>query len=149
MQVQEIMTSNPKYAEPSTSLQQVAQMMVDCDCGGIPVCHPGTKRLAGFITDRDIVCRTIAKGLNPLQMSTRDAMTTDVQIVTPDTSVDQVIRLMQQHKVRRLPVTNEQQELLGIVAQADIVRKATSKQPEMIEEFEEALEKISAPKASI
>ncbi len=149
MQVEDIMTSNPVCAEPSTSLQQVAQMMIDCDCGGIPVCERGTNRLVGFVTDRDIVCRILAKGMNPLEYTARDVMTTDLHTIRPTASVDDVIHTMERFKVRRVPVTNERGEILGIVAQADLVRRAMPKQPEMTEEFEEALEEISEPKSAV
>jgi len=149
MQVQEIMTSNPVCAEPMTPLQDVAQMMVDCDCGGIPVCQAGTTRLVGFVTDRDIVCRLLAEGINPLERTAGDVMTTDLYTLRPNASVDDCIRLMEQHKIRRVPVTDEQGNILGIVAQADIARRAIPEQPQIADEFEEALEEISQPKFAI
>src|SRR5207244_3459504 len=69
MQVKEVMTADPACCTPNTSLQEVAQMMIGHDCGEIPVIeNDKNKRLIGVITDRDIVCRTVAKGLNPLEL---------------------------------------------------------------------------------
>lgn len=149
MQIREIMTSDPICAEPSTSLQQIAKLMVDYDCGGIPICQSGTRRLVGFVTDRDIVCRTLAKGLDPLEMVAQDAMTPQVHAVRHDASVDDCIQLMERFKIRRVPVTNQQGELVGIVSQADLVRRAVPKQPEIAEELEEALGEISEPKMAV
>lgn len=147
MQVREIMTESPKCAEPSTPLQQIAQMMIECDCGGIPICT--NNKLVGFVTDRDIVCRILAKDMNPLQYKAQDAMTTDLHTITPDMSVDEVVHLMQRFKVRRAPVVNQQGQLVGIVAQADILRKAVQRQPEMMEEVEETVATISEPKSAM
>lgn len=149
MQVQDVMTQNVMCADRTTPLDQVAKLMVECDCGGIPVCDPGSKHLVGFITDRDIVCRTLAKGLDPLEMMALDAMTPEVHTISPDSSVDQAIRMMQDFKVRRLPVTDEQGKLVGIVSQADLALKAVPEEPDLAEEFEVALEEISIPKASV
>jgi CBS domain-containing protein len=66
MNVGEIMTKDPACCTPDTGLQEVAQMMVDCDCGCIPVVDSeGSKMPVGMITDRDITCRVVAKGQNP------------------------------------------------------------------------------------
>lgn len=149
MQVQEVMTPNPKCVNKSTPLQTVAELMVDCDCGGVPVCDQQTGKLVGFVTDRDIVCRTLAKGLDPLEMIAQDAMTSIVYSVSPTATLDECIQLMEQHKIRRLPVTDQQGKLLGIITVADIASRAVPKQPDMVEYFEEAIEEISQPKVSI
>jgi len=124
-------------------------MMLEFDCGGIPVCQPGTKRLIGFLTDRDIVIRSLARGMDPMQMTAQDVMTTDLHTVRPSDSVDTCIQTMQKYKVRRVPVTNDQGEIVGIVSQADLVRRAAMEQPELAEEVEEMLELVSEPKAAI
>lgn len=148
MQVQDIMTENPTCVGPDTSLEAVAQMMVEFDCGSIPVCDNDNK-VVGIVTDRDIVCRTLAKGLDPLEMIARDAMTPDPYTIQPDASIDSCIRTMGLYMVRRLPVTDSRGRLRGMVSQADIARRAVATQPEITEEFEEALEEISQPRASV
>jgi len=150
VQVQEIMTPDPMCAEPSTPIRQIAQMMVDCDCGGIPICQPGTRQLAGFITDRDIVCRLLAKGIIALEKTAQDAMTTDVHTIQATASVDQCIcDVMEKFKVRRVPVTDEQGNLIGIVSQADLITRALPQQPEIREELDEALEEICEAKMAL
>jgi CBS domain-containing protein len=150
MEVRDIMTPNPLCAEPSTPLQQVAQMMIDCDCGGIPVCESGTTRLVGFITDRDIVCRVLAQGANPLERTAQDAMTREVHTIQSTASVDDCIcDVMERFRVRRAPVTDEQGNIVGIVSQADLVTRGLRRQPEIREELEEALEGISEARVAI
>ena len=149
MQVQDIMTRDPVCVEPESSLEAVAQMMVECDCGAIPVCDARTGEVVGIVTDRDIVVRTLAKGLDALEMMALDAMTPNPHTLKPQASAEECIRMMEEYKVRRIPITDEQGGLLGIVSQADIVRKVIAAQPEMTEEFEEALEEISEPKMSV
>lgn len=150
MQVQDVMTRNPMCADPTTPIQQIAKMMVDCDCGGIPICQPGTKQVVGFITDRDIVCRLLAKGIIALQKTAQDAMTTDVHTIQQNASIDDCIRdVMEQYKVRRVPVVNEQGELVGIVSQADLLVRAVPQQPDLKEEVDEALEEICEAKMSL
>ena len=128
MQIKEIMTSNPACCTPETTLRDVASMMVDCDCGEIPVIDdPGTVKPVGVVTDRDIVCRTIGKGLNPMEMTAGDIMTTPVVTATPDMSLEDCCNLMEEKQIRRIPVVDADGACCGIVALADIA-KHTSKQ---------------------
>jgi CBS domain-containing protein len=123
MQVSDIMTPNPACCAPDTPLQQVAQMMVDGDCGEIPIVENMDRRVpVGVVTDRDITCRTIAKGLNALEMTAADCMTANPVTVTPDLSVEECGVLMEDNKIRRVPVVDESGAICGIVALADIVR---------------------------
>jgi len=134
--------------QPSASIQQAAQAMVDCDCGGLPVCEQGTDRLIGFITDRDIVCRLLAKNTDLTGRTVQDAMTTDLHIVTPETDLEDCVSMMERFQIRRVLVADQYGKAVGIVTQADLARLA-EKNPDMKEEVEEALELISAPKASM
>jgi CBS domain-containing protein len=103
-------------------------LMVDCDCGEIPVVdNPQSRRPIGVITDRDIVCRTIAEGRNPLELSARDCMTTGVIAVGADKSVDDACELMERHQIRRIPVVDGQGCCCGIVSQADIARRVSER----------------------
>ncbi len=149
MQVQDIMTRDPICVEPESSLEAVAQMMVEFDCGAVPVCDSRTGEVVGIVTDRDIVVRTLAKGLDPLEMMALDAMTPTPHTLKPQASVDECIRMMEEYKVRRIPITDEQGQLIGMVSQADIARRVVAAQPQMTEEFEEALEEISEPRISL
>ena len=123
MQVKEIMTENPVCCAPDTSLQEVARMMVDHDCGEIPVVDENRKPV-GVVTDRDITCRAVAEGKNPLEMTARDCMTTPCVTVTEETSVEDCCKTMEANMIRRVPVVDESGACCGIVAQADIAEKA-------------------------
>src|SRR5437867_932206 len=103
MEVRNMMTKIPACCLPDTSLQEVAQAMVDHDCGAIPVVeNKQTMRLLGIITDRDITCRTVAQGKNALQMSAKEGMSSPAIAVTPETSLDDCCKIMGENQVRRL-----------------------------------------------
>jgi len=123
MRVEEIMTKNPKCCTPDTNLREVARLMVDCDCGEIPVVdNQQNLKPVGVITDRDIVCRSLAQGKNPLQLSARDCMTTPAVTCTVEATAEECCRHMEQRQVRRIPVVDSSGRLCGIVAQADLAR---------------------------
>ena len=125
MRVRDIMTENPVYGVRETNLQEVAQMMVEYDCGSIPVVeNQNTLRPIGVVTDRDIVCRIVAEGLNPLEMTAADCMSSPVVTVTPETSVEACGQLMEDHQVRRIPVIDQNGSICGMVAQADLALNA-------------------------
>src|SRR5687768_16104583 len=127
MQVKEVMTADPACCISETALQEVAQMMVDHDCGEIPVVeNKETKRPIGVVTDRDIVCRTVAMGLNPLDLTAADCMTTPCETVTPEMSVGQCAWLMEDKNIRRVPVVDADGSCCGIVALADIALRGKS-----------------------
>jgi CBS domain-containing protein len=128
MQVKDIMTSDPACCTPDSSISEVARMMVDYDCGEIPVIENQETRIpVGVVTDRDIVTRTIGAGLNPMDMSVSECMSTPVVTVTPETSFDECCRVMEQNQIRRVPVVNENGACCGIVALADITKYASEK----------------------
>src|SRR5262247_2499452 len=105
MTVKEIMTPNAECCTTGTNLRDVAQLMVKSDCGEIPVCDAGRKPI-GVVTDRDIVCRVVATGQNPSELTAGDCMSTPVVTTTPDASVEDCARLMEAHQIRRLPVVD-------------------------------------------
>lgn len=125
MKVREIMTENPAFATLDTSLHDVAQMMADKDCGCLPVLEKeGHKKPVGMITDRDITLRTVAHNKNPLNMIAGEVMTDIVISVGPEMSVEECCRVMENNQIRRVAVVDEAGDLLGIVAQADVARRA-------------------------
>ena len=128
MNVSDVMTKDPTCCTPDTGLQEVAQMMVDEDCGCIPVVDSEDSRMpVGMITDRDITCRVVAKGQNPLELTAQDAMTSTVVSVTPDTSIEECCDLMEDSQVRRIAVVDENGACCGIIAQADIAANLSDK----------------------
>ena len=121
MQVKDVMTTDPVCCTPDTPLPEVASMMVDNDCGEIPVVENEDSNLPiGVITDRDIVCRTVAKGINPLELTAADCLSKPIVTVTPDMSVEECCRIMEEKLIRRVPVVDERGSCCGIVALADI-----------------------------
>jgi CBS domain-containing protein len=125
MQVHDIMTPNPALCTKDTGLTDVARMMVDNDCGAIPVVDNRTdRRPIGIITDRDIVARTLANGLDPFQMAAGDCMTADALNVPEDADLDECARIMKEHQVRRILVRDDLGRCCGIVAQADLAESA-------------------------
>jgi CBS domain-containing protein len=125
MHVRELMTRNPACCAPETTIVEVARMMKDFDCGEIPVARAdGDRKLVGVITDRDIVCRIVAKGEDPSSAVVQNAMSTPVVSVTPETSLDECLNLMESHQIRRVPVVDAQGICCGIVSQADVATGA-------------------------
>jgi CBS domain-containing protein len=117
--VREVMTENPACCTPDTPLEQVARLMVQHDCGEIPVIDPDEQPI-GVVTDRDIVCRMVAAGKNPLAYTAQSCMSQPVITVQADASLNEVVDTMEKHRIRRLPVIDERGCCAGIVAQADV-----------------------------
>src|SRR5262245_6988405 len=130
----DVMTRDPAWCSPNTTLDQVAKMMMLNDCGEIPIVD-ANNRPVGVVTDRDIVCRSVAEGKNPSGHTAESVMTRSVVTVRPDAPIDEVIATMQQHQIRRVPVVDEGGCCAGIIAQADIVAKSpTTKGAELVRE---------------
>ena len=129
MNVSEIMTKDPACCTADTPLQEVAQIMVEHDCGCVPIVDSEDSRMpVGMLTDRDITTRVVAKGQNPLDLTAGDAMTSTVVSVTPDTSVEECCNVMEQSQIRRVAVVDENGACCGIVAQADVATNAAARQ---------------------
>jgi CBS domain-containing protein len=97
---------------------------VDADCGAIPVIVDEDSQIPrGIITDRDIVCRAVAEGNNPLESKVSDCMSEGVATVPDDMSIEECCGMMERAQVRRVPVVDARGRLCGIVAQADIARR--------------------------
>ena len=140
MNVKEVMTANPACCTSDMSLQEVAKLMVDNDCGCIPVVDDTkSKKPVGMITDRDITVRTVAEGKNPLELTVSDAMTANAITVTPLTSLEECCNLMESNQVRRVAVIDEKGSCCGIIAQADIAVNADQrKTAEVVQEVSKA-----------
>jgi CBS domain-containing protein len=123
MTVASLMTKTPACCTPKTKLADVARMMVENDCGQIPVVEDfQTRKLAGVITDRDITTRIVAQGHNSAETHACDCMTSPCITVTPDTSLKSCCELMEENKIRRVPVLDDKGGVVGIVSLADVVR---------------------------
>jgi CBS domain-containing protein len=115
--IRDVMTSNPRTIEPSTSLHEAARLMRDQDVGSLPIVEGD--RLHGVLTDRDIAIRAVAEGKDAKSTTAQEIASRQVVTIDPDQSLDEALRLMASHQIRRLPVVEEDGKLVGIVAQAD------------------------------
>ena len=148
MQAREIMTENPVCCLPSDNLVSAAQKMRDNGCGVLPVVEDyGSNRLIGILSDRDIVCRIIAVGMDCNTATVQNAMTTGrLWSVRPNAAVDEVIEKMEEGQVRRIPVVDETGRVQGIISTADIALELDEPE-EIAEVFEEISEPTHIPHA--
>jgi CBS domain-containing protein len=137
----EIMTHQLRCARPDTTLQEVAVIMRDENIGVVPVVEAGG-RLVGMVTDRDLVVRAAATGKPLAEMSAGEVMTDDIEAVTPDEQVRDVIELMGERQIRRIPVVDRDDRLLGIISMGDVASRA-----DYDEELQEALERVSSKRS--
>jgi len=117
------MTRNPRCCTEEVTLHEVARLMVQNDCGEIPVVDEDNQ-LIGVVTDRDIVCRVVAEGKDPMAITAEECMTHPVIAVFEDDSLDSVLSAMEKHQIRRVPVVDGSGCCSGIIAQADVALQA-------------------------
>jgi len=124
MKIREVMSENPVCCTVTDSAQSVANMMCDRNVGSIPVVSDQqSKQLVGMITDRDLCCAVIAGGLDPKTTSIQKYVTTNPVTCRDGENTDKCERTMQEHQVRRVPVVDGQNHVIGIVSQADLALK--------------------------
>ena len=144
MRASEIMTDNPECVTPDTSLADAAMKMRDLDVGIIPVVDSEQgRRLRGVVTDRDITIRAVAEGMDARSTKVSQVMTTDVETCNKNDTVQDILRVMEREQVRRVPITDRDGRLVGIVAQADVVRDVDSREGEL--RVADTVEAISEP----
>lgn len=125
MNVEDIMTKRPITCEPTTKLDEVAELMLKNDCGEIPVIKSKENpELVGVITDRDICCRAVAQGKNPATIPASECMSSPVFTITPKTELSSVCQTFSTKEVRRLPVVDAKNHVIGIVSVADLAERA-------------------------
>jgi CBS domain-containing protein len=115
--VEQIMTTNPRTVNVDDTVLQAAQLMRDNDIGDVIVVDDG--QVTGIVTDRDIAVRAVAEGRDPEPTTVGDIATTGVQAIEPDASVDDALRMMREHDIRRLPVVKNGRPV-GIVSLGDL-----------------------------
>ncbi len=119
----DFMTADPACCRAHTTLDQVAKMMAQYACGEIPVLD-STDRPIGVVTDRDIVCRVVAEGKNPMAYPAETCMSESVVTVRSDAPIVEVVSAMAHHQVRRVPVVDDEGCCIGIISQADVASVA-------------------------
>jgi CBS domain-containing protein len=132
--IKDVMTSNPCSIDAEKSVAYAAKMMREEDVGLAPIVE-GDK-LIGMLTDRDIAIRVVAEGRNPEQVKVADVASKQVVTIDPQQDLNEALRIMAEHQVRRLPVVEEDGKLVGVVAQADIAREGDDMQTgKLVEEI--------------
>jgi len=141
MKAREIMSRNPTCVTPDTPLVDAARLMKDENIGVVPVVESSnSRRLVGVLTDRDIAIRAVAEGRDGASTSVGHIMSTDLRTSAPDDSVNDVMALMGSEQIRRIPIVDERGDVVGIIAQADIVLEANDNKS-----AEKTVERISQP----
>ncbi len=141
----DIMTETPAVCTPDTSAREAARMMEENDCGSLPVVeNRDSMKLIGMVTDRDLAIRILARGQSP-DTPIREAMTRNVTSVRADDDLDAVERVMSGKQVRRIPVVDDRDRVIGIVAQADL---ALNRRDVGEKDFSRVVERISEPARS-
>jgi CBS domain-containing protein len=124
--IRDLRTKDPRTLESGASVVDAARVMRDEDAGIVPVVEG--EKLVGTVTDRDIAIRVVAEGKSPESVTVGEIASRDLVTIDPQQDLDEALRLMARHQVRRLPVVEEDGKLVGIVAQADIARNASDEQ---------------------
>ena len=132
--VREVMTDRPRCVTLETPISEVAELMESEDIGSLPVLEG--EQLAGMVTDRDIVIRAIAKGKDPRGMAVREVASREPVTVYAEDDLSNALKKMAIEQVRRLPVVDDDNRLVGVLSQADVAIEAKDKSVgEMVEEI--------------
>jgi CBS domain-containing protein len=122
MNVREAMSPDVETVRPGQSVEEIAQLMAKKGIGYLPVCTRGL--LVGIITDRDVTCRVVADRRRPEATKVADVMSKDVAYCFDDDNLTTAIRLMEQNRIRRIPVLDRDDRLVGVLSLTDIARQA-------------------------
>jgi CBS domain-containing protein len=123
MKVKEVMHKGATCVEPTTSVREIAKRMRDADIGAIPVKANG--QLVGIVTDRDLACRALAGSDAVTTLTAKDVMTSDVVCCSADDDVEIAIDVMEAKQIRRLPVTDNRRNMIGMLSLGDISHKVS------------------------
>lgn len=135
--VADVMTTRPRTVGPDASLREIAELMLEEDVGVVPVVETDG-RLWGIVTDRDIVIRGLVKGRSVDTCTASEVATTNLEVASTHDSLSEVIELMGRERIRRVPVLDDDDKLVGILAMADIASRADYR-----EDLQQAFQKIS------
>jgi CBS domain-containing protein len=139
MEIRDLMTSQVELVDPTTTIRDAAVSMRDNDIGALPVGE--NDRLVGMVTDRDIAVRGVAEGKSPESCTVRDVMSESVYYCFEEDDAERAAEVMAEHKVRRLPILNSDQRLVGVIAMADLARAGIEQAA-----IESVSEETSAPR---
>lgn len=143
MKCRDLMTQDPALCVPSENVVRAAQLMRGEDVGPVLVVDSkNDRKLAGIVTDRDLAVKVVAAGKDPNSTRVKDVMTSDLATVHSDDNVEDAIDVMRKHQVRRVPVLDNDDRLVGIISQADIARELGS------DRVGDVVEDVSQPKGT-
>jgi CBS domain-containing protein len=137
----DVMTDNPVYALPDDTVEKVAQLMKKEDIGPVPVVDDErNKRLVGIVTDRDLALKVVAEGRDPQTTKVEEVMTRKLITCRPDDDVENAMKAMAQYQLRRIPVVDNDDRLVGIISQADVATRVDEpeKTAEVVKEISES-----------
>jgi len=123
MKVKDAMHKGAEWAEATTLVPTIAKKMRDLDVGAIPIGE--NDRLIGMITDRDIALRAVAEGKDAGKLTARDVMSKGIVFCRDSEDVEDAVRIMEQKKIRRLPVLDENKRLVGMLSLGDVCHGAS------------------------
>lgn len=132
MLVKEAMNAGPDAAATGTTLLEISQRMRDEDVGSIPVGE--NDRLVGMVTDRDVVVRCVANQQDTATMTAGDIMSKNISWCFDDIDISEAAHLMEERRIRRLPVINHEKRLVGMISVGDISRASTELAGEALRE---------------
>lgn len=135
--VRDLMTRAPRVVGPEATVREAARVMREEDAGILPVCQDG--RILGVVTDRDLAVRFLADGGDPDRVPVSEIMSGDVQVAVPDDLLVDAIRVMGEEHVRRLPVVDRDDRIVGILSMTDVAREA-----EVDYALQDALDRIAS-----
>ena len=141
MKCNEVMTKNPVCCLPNDSVAKAAGLMKSEDIGSIPVIeNEQTKKLVGIVTDRDLALKVVAEGRDPKTTKVEAVMTHNVVTCRAEDDLQKALDAMAKHQLRRIPIVDNDNKILGIIAQADVATRADQpeKTAEMVMEISQA-----------
>jgi CBS domain-containing protein len=142
MKARDIMTASPCCCSPGDSVQDVARMMRDHDCGAVPIVEKG--QLVGIVTDRDLTVRVLAAGLDS-EARVADVISREPACCEEDAELSEIERVMSDQQVRRIPIVDADKHCVGIVSQADLARASFDGRNVSEHEFALVVERVSLP----
>ncbi len=146
MKAREIMTADPSCCHPHDPVTRAATLMAEFNCGCLPVVEPGTDRIVGILTDRDIALRVVAPARDASRTSIEAVMSRGVVCCHPDDDIEDVEQHMRSHRVRRIPVVDARGRVIGIISQADLAIRAYRERHALdAEDIARTLEALSEP----
>ena len=143
LRCEDVMTRHPRTCEPSETLLECIRTMKELNVGYVPICEATVGRLVGVVTDRD-VAMALSHDESPSQLRIADVMTKDPIACRPEEDVFACARAMEDHKLRRIPVVDQNNILLGVIALADLARQSVQHK-ELELELGTVMEQVSQP----